>query len=75
MPAEDESGRGEGVDDCSLVDVTAMDGDIAQNVGHSPPTYYEENRGASTPILLREASGHASHLNDGMPAVREQLRE
>lgn len=52
-----------------------MDGHVAQDVGSSPLTNYGEERGPCTAILQGGAPGQASHKTNGLPAVREQLRE
>ena len=74
MPTEAADRRGEGVDNCTHVDVTAMDGDFARHVGRPPSPHYNEDRCSHTPILQCGAPGHASHQTNGMLAVREQVR-
>ena len=56
MPTEAEGRRGEGMDDCSHVAVTAMDGDFARHVDRPPPPHCDEES------VLTHPSSNAEHL-------------
>lgn len=75
MPAEVARGRGPGLDGCSPVAITTMDGHTARDAHRLPSPYYAEDSGARTPVIRGGAPDHAPHTTDGVLAFGEQLRE
>lgn len=55
VPAKDACRKGQGVDGCTLVAVTAMDGHDTQDVGRSPPHNYEEEGRTDAPFFSGDA--------------------
>lgn len=75
MPPKDSGGTGCGVDDCTAVAVTALDGFVIDNVDRSPPSDHGKGQRSDTPFLNGEPPNYAPHATHGMQIVRETLRE
>lgn len=74
MPAEDAGGRSRGVDGGSFVADTALDGNVIEHVGRTPPYFGAEERHSDAPFIYREPPHNATHAVNGMQTVRENLK-